>query len=423
MTNNTSLPAINNTDDYDPNSLSVDQARSIIHRYLNPIRRIEEIAVYDSLERITAEDLIAPLSVPSSDYSAMDGYAFHSGELRNHDVTLRVVGSVFAGHPFQDKVPPGCAVRIMTGAVIPESLDTVVMQELVVREEEIIRFSSHGITAGQNIRRRGEDIREGAIAIPRGTRITPAHMGLMASLGMVNLRVYEPLKVAFFSTGDELVGVGQPLQNGQLYDSNRYSLKGLLTSLRVEARDFGVVRDDPQALKQVFHEASLWADVIISSGGVSVGDADFIKNLMAQLGQVVFWKLAMKPGRPLAYGKIKNSHFFGLPGNPVAVMVTFYQFVQHALASLAGQEIRESVPKVRYPLAGQIKKIPGRMEFQRGTVFQNSAGQWQVKTTGNQSSGVLSSMTEANCFIVLPMDSGSVNDGEWVEVELFQGIL
>ncbi|MBU6468938.1 MAG: molybdopterin molybdotransferase MoeA [Betaproteobacteria bacterium] len=423
MTNAFTLPPINQIDDYDPNSLSVDEARRIIHRYLTPITRTEEIAIYDALYRITAEDILAPFAVPDHDNSAMDGYAFHSRELVTPQVSLRVVGSVYAGHPFVGEIHAGEALRIMTGAVIPSSVDTVIMQEAVRREGEQIDFAAQGVRAGQNIRRRGEDISQGSVAVARGSQITPAHMGLIASLGMKSVKVFQPLKVAFFSTGDELTPVGQTLEAGQIYDSNRYSLKGLLSSLNLECRDLGIVRDNPEHLKHVFNEASQWADVIISSGGVSVGDADFVKTLMAELGQVVFWKLAMKPGRPLAYGKIHQSHFFGLPGNPVAVMVTFYQFVQHALRLLSGQVITHRAPQVRYPLAENIKKAPGRMEFQRGIVFQNEQGEWLVKSTGNQSSGVLSSMTQANCFIVLPMECGSLNRGEWVEVELFNGIV
>ncbi|KXW56675.1 MAG: molybdopterin molybdotransferase MoeA [Betaproteobacteria bacterium] len=418
-----SLPPLNEINDYDPNSLTVDKARELIQRYLTPVAEQEEIAIYDALQRVTADNILAPHNVPNHNNSAMDGYAFHSRELISPTVELKVVGNVYAGHPFTQAVASGEAVRIMTGAVIPEGVDTVIMQEHVVREGDSIRFDNKQISVGQNIRLAGEDIKQGAVAVKTGQLITPAHMGLIASLGIPTIKVYRRLKVAFFSTGDELSSVGEALKEGQIYDSNRYSLKGLLTSLPVECKDFGVVRDNPSALKQVFNEASQWADVIISSGGVSVGDADFIKTLMAELGQVVFWKIAMKPGRPLAYGKINHSHFFGLPGNPVAVMVTFYQFVQHALYLLAGQETTTHLPQVRYRLAQPIKKTPGRMEFQRGIVFKDSDNEWRVKVTGNQSSGVLSSMTQANCFIVLSQECGSLNIGDWVEVELFNGIM
>ncbi|MCC6067639.1 molybdopterin molybdotransferase MoeA [Ferrovum sp. PN-J185] len=418
-----SFPPINETNDYDPNSLTVDKARELIHRYLTPVDGYEEIAIYDALHRVTAEHILAPHHVPNHNNSAMDGYAFNSRELTTPTIELTVIGSVYAGHPFTQSIAPGEAVRIMTGAVIPDGVDTVIMQEQVAREGDTIRFENKQIKVGQNIRLAGEDIQQGAVAVKKGQVITPAHMGLVASLGIATIKVHRQLKVAFFSTGDELCSVGEALKEGQIYDSNRYSLKGLLTSLHVECKDFGVVRDNPNALKQVFHEASLWADVIVSSGGVSVGDADFIKALMAELGQVVFWKIAMKPGRPLAYGKINQSHFFGLPGNPVAVMVTFYQFVQHALQVLAGQETTTELPQVRYRLLEPIKKTPGRMEFQRGIVLKDSNGEWCVKATGNQSSGVLSSMTQANCFIVLPQECGSLNKGDFVEVELFNGIL
>lgn len=280
-----------------------------------------------------------------------------------------------------------------------------------------------GVKPGQNMRFAGEDLKQGQVVFPAGHLMRPADLGLIASLGIGEVRVFRKLRVAFFSTGDELASIGQPLEAGQVYDSNRYTIYGMLARLGVEVLDMGVVRDDPKLLEQALQEAAASADVILTSGGVSVGEADFMKELLNELGQVVFWKIAMKPGRPLAYGKIGQAHYFGLPGNPVSVMVTFYQFVRDALLVLMGQPNPPAYPLLNAICTDPIKKLPGRTEFQRGILFPDHDGSWKVRPIGNQGSGVLRSMSEANCFIVLPDSNAGVAPGGLVQVQVLEGLI
>ncbi|PWB62956.1 MAG: molybdopterin molybdenumtransferase MoeA, partial [Betaproteobacteria bacterium] len=318
-------------DDYDPNSMPVDKARAFIHRFLEPVSATVRVPIRDALGRVLAGDVVSPVDVPSHRNSAMDGWAMRGADLKTDaEATLEEIGSAFAGRPFGGSVGPGQCVRIMTGGVVPEGADTVVMQERARAAGNRVTFAA-GQKTGQNVRQAGEDLKHGAVALPKGRIVRPAELGLLASLGVGEVSVYRPLRVAFFSTGDELKSIGSTLGEGEIYDSNRYTLHGMLTRLGCEVLDMGVVRDDPALLEKAFRDASLAADVVITSGGVSVGEADFVKDLLGKLGEVVFWKIAMKPGRPLAYGRIQGAHFFGLPGNPVSVMVTFYQFVREAL--------------------------------------------------------------------------------------------
>jgi molybdopterin molybdotransferase len=315
-------------------------------------------------------------------------------------------------------------VRIFTGAVMPPGADTVVMQERATEVQGGVRIAAGAVgKAGQNRRFAGEDLKRGAVVFAAGQPVHPAELGMIASLGINEVAVYRRLRVAFFSTGDELVSIGTPLREGQIYDSNRYTIHGMLTRLGCDAIDMGVVPDVPEALEHAFAAAAASADVVITSGGVSVGEADYVKQLLDRLGEVVFWKIAMKPGRPLAYGRIGGAHFFGLPGNPVSVMVTFYQFVREALCILQGQRNVAPVPAFRATLASPIRKAPGRTEFQRGVLAPDAAGAWTVRTTGDQGSGILSSMSQANCFIVLPADCGNVAAGESVEVQPLAGLV
>jgi molybdopterin molybdotransferase len=310
----------------------------------------------------------------------------------------------------------------MTGGVVPEGADTVVMQERAQASGKSITFAP-GQRTGQNVREAGEDLRAGSVALRRGRVVRPADLGLIASLGIGEVAVYRPLRVAFFSTGDELKGIGSVLGEGEIYDSNRYTLHGMLARLGCETLDMGVVRDDPQAIERAFHEAAANADVVITSGGVSVGEADFVKGILGRLGEVVFWKIAMKPGRPLAYGKLGGAHFFGLPGNPVSVMVTFYQFVRDALLRLSGADPVEPVPTFTATCASRLKKAPGRTEFQRGILSRGPDGALSVRPTGEQGSGILKSMSEANCFIILGDATGNVEPGTAVEVQLLEGLV
>jgi molybdopterin molybdotransferase len=410
-------------DDYDPNSMPVPKARELITRFLSPVTTVERVAIRAALGRVLAADVISPVDVPAHDNSAMDGYALRHADLKaDNRVTLKVTGSSFAGAPFKGKVGIGEAVRIMTGGVVPEGADTIVMQEHAEAGDGVVSVGG-GHKKGQNLRKAGEDLQQGQPALHRGQPLRPAEIGLIASLGIAEVSVYRRLRVAFFSTGDELVSIGSTLGEGQIYDSNRYTIHGMLTRMGFDVIDMGVVRDDPALLEQAFREAAAAADVVITSGGVSVGEADFVKPLLNKLGEVVFWKIAMKPGRPLAYGRIGDSHFFGLPGNPVSVMVTFYQFVRDALLRLSGRDPVEPLPTFRVPCTSTLKKAPGRTEFQRGILSRDAAGTLTVRVTGEQGSGILRSMSEANCFIILPTEQGNVTPGTVVEVQAFEGAI
>jgi len=414
-------------DDYDPNALKVERAREVIRSLLTPIAANERVAVRSALGRVLGEDVISTLDVPAHDNSAMDGYAVRHADLNGSGETvLRLAGSAFAGKPFDGKLGQGECVRIMTGAVMPHGADTVVIQEIVQAEADQVRIPA-GQKQGQNRRIAGEDLAAGKPVLTAGQQIGPAELGLIASLGLAEIAVRRRLRVAFFSTGDELASVGAALKPGEVYDSNRYTLYGMLSRLGCDIIDMGVVRDDPDSLEHALKTAASAADAIITSGGVSVGEADFIRELLGRLGEVVFWKIAMKPGRPMAFGKIahlgKEAHFFGLPGNPVAVMVTFYQFVRDALLALSGRSGDFVLPLLQVRCTSGIKKGPGRTEFQRGLLTRDSEGRWNVRPTGAQGSGVLRSMSEANCFIVLEHERGSVNPGEMVQVQLFDGLV
>ena len=410
-------------DDYDPNSMPVAKARAFIHQFLAPIEGTVRVPIRSALGRVLAEDVLSPVDVPAHRNSAMDGWALRGADLdAAKETTLEEIGASFAGKPFAGRVAKGQCVRIMTGGVVPEGADTVVMQERARAAGKSVTFAP-GQKTGQNVREAGEDLKRGSVALRKGRIVRPAELGLVASLGIGELAVHRALRVAFFSTGDELKSIGTTLGEGEIYDSNRYTLHGMLTRLGCEVMDMGVVRDDPAALEAAFREAAANADVVITSGGVSVGEADFVKTMLARLGEVVFWKIAMKPGRPLAYGRIGGAHFFGLPGNPVSVMVTFYQFVRDALLVLMGADPVAPVPTFRATCTARLKKAPGRTEFQRGILSRAADGTLAVKPTGEQGSGILKSMSDANCFIILDDATGNVEAGTEVEVQLLEGIV
>lgn len=417
MTDTTSCqsPAID-----DP-SLSADEARQRMLDSISPISHAEMVPVRNALGRILAADVIAPYDVPAHDNSAMDGYAIRYDSLSDEGETvLTVVGSAFAGNAFSGMVGKGQAVRIMTGAVLPAGADTVIVQE-VTRVEGNTVYIPAGQKKGQNTRRAGEDLARNSVALPAGKRVGPAELGLIASLGIAELSVRRRLRVAFFSTGDELASIGSPLAPGEVYDSNRYTLYGLLTRLGADIIDLGVVPDRPEALEATLREAAGMADAIITTGGVSVGEADFVREILARLGEIRFWKLKIKPGRPMAFGKIGNAWLFGLPGNPVAVMVNYAQFALDALLRLSGVDPLPARPLLTVQAANAIKKQPGRREYLRGTVTQVDGG-WQVRTMSHQGSGILRSMSEANCLVVLPEACAGVQPGENVQVQLFDGL-
>jgi molybdopterin molybdotransferase len=416
------IAAPNCDDDYDNASLSCDEALTRMVNTVVAVTETEIVAVRESLGRILAAPIISKIDVPSHTNSAMDGYAVRTQDLPSRGTkTLRVVGIALAGKPFIGTVKENEAVRIMTGAVVPPETHVVIMQEQVADNGETITIDE-GHKDGQNVRAAGEDIAAGTAVLGSGREITPADLGLIASLGIAHVEVRRRIRVAFMSTGDELRSVGETLGPGEIHDSNRYTLYGMLTRLGVEIIDLGVVRDNPDEVRSALKHAAAIADVIISSGGVSVGEADYIKEILVEIGRVNFWKVAMKPGRPLAFGSIDNAVFFGLPGNPVSVMVTYYQFVQPTLRKIMGATIQPQL-LLKAAAGNLIKKRPGRTEYQRGFLTTNESGVLTVTTESDQGSGILSSMSNANCFVVLPMDSGRVEAGEQVTVQPFFGIM
>ncbi len=415
-------------DDFDPNSMDAKQALQLILNQVNSLTQTIKIPIREALCRTLAEDIFSTIDVPGHTNSAMDGYAIQSSDIPTESTTsLKKIGISWAGKPYKGDVNKGECVRIMTGAAMPTGTDTVVMQEHVQIEniqegEQIIIDHTH--QAGQNVRQAGEDIPAGGQVLCKGKILTPADLGLLASVGISEVNVITKLRVAFFSTGDELRPVGSQLEVGQIYDSNRYTLHGMLSRLGVEIIDLGVIKDERDAVERAFIHAADKADVIITSGGVSVGDADFVKETLEKIGEVNFWKVAMKPGRPLAFGKIKNAWFFGLPGNPVSVMVTFYLFVQPALKKLSGSTYQAPL-LINATCQTKLRKRPGRIEYQRGILTQNKDDptKYEVIKTGAQGSGILRSMSDANCFIILAMESGGVDIGDDVQVLPFEVII
>lgn len=403
-----------------PGLLTLEQAQEKLFSRLEAIAETETVSLYDATGRITASAITSPINVPPFANAAMDGYAIRRADLSA--APLPIAGKAFAGAPFDGVWPSGTCIRIMTGAPVPAGADAVVMQEQTEVSAAGVRFL-HPVSAGQNIRLSGEDIREGACVLPAGTRLSVAELPLLASLGIAQVDVFRRLKVAIFSTGDELQPVGQPLQAGQIYDTNRFAVRLMLEQLGCDVDDLGIVRDDPRTLRDAFRQADSGADLVISSGGVSVGEADYTKQILEDLGNIDFWQLAIKPGKPFAFGKLQNAWFCGLPGNPVSSVVTFYQLVQPLLARLSGHSQWRSPTRLRVKTTSTLKKTPGRIDFQRGIVSRNAQGEWEVETTGHQGSHVFSSFSQANCFIVLEAERGRVAAGEWVEIEPFNALL
>ena len=413
---------------FDPQALSVDKAQEFIQHLVQtrPSLTAEELSLMQALGRIVAQDIISPINVPAHDNSAMDGFALDGKQLGSSPLTLRVVGTALAGKAWQGSVQSGECVKIMTGAVMPAGLDTVVAQELATvhtsGDETMVEIPAGILRAGDNRRKAGEDLQRGLPALRAGSSLNPAALGLVASLGIAKVKVYRQLRVAYFSTGDEVLGLGEAMREGAVYDSNRFTVFGLLTRMGCQVVDMGVVRDDPVLLEQAFNKASQNADVIITSGGVSVGEADFTKAMMKKLGDVAFWKIAMRPGRPMAVGRIGECILFGLPGNPVAVMVTFLAFVKPALLQMMGG-LPNKTPYLRAKSAVALRKKPGRTEYQRGFVRTLPDGTLQVEAAGNQGSGVLRSMVEANGLIVLHHHQSSIAAGDEVDVMMFEGVI
>lgn len=409
-------------DEFDPDSLSFEQALQRIQQSIAPIKGKKNVTIREAAGYILADDVTSPMDVPPFINSAMDGYAICAADIPAEGSTsLRVIGKSFAGKPFDGVCNRGEAVRIMTGAVVPDGADTVIMQEHAEVDGEQIRIGSEH-KPQQNVRKPGDDFFCGDTIIRAGERLSPAKLGLLASVGVTEFKVIRKPVVAFFSTGDELKGVGQTLQPGDIFDSNRYILFGMLQKMGVDCIDMGVVPDIREEIEATLKEAADIADMVITSGGASVGEADFIKLILDEIGDVGFWKIAMKPGKPLAFGHINNTVFFGLPGNPVSAMATFYQFVQPSLRLLEGETASEPL-RLRARTLAKLKKRPGRKDFQRGIMSSNEQGELMVDTTGIQGSHMLSSMAMANCFIVLERDAGDIEAGEMVEVQPFNELI
>ena len=411
---------------YDPKALPVTAARDFLQRLVPRLQAVEKLALRSALGRVLAEDIVSPIDVPAQDNSAMDGYAFRAADLAVADETvLEVVGSGFAGGALAARVGAGECVRIMTGATMPAGLDTVVPQEFVRVEGERIVVGAGVVRAGENRRLAGEDLAKGAVALAAGRVLRPADVGILASLGQAEVPVFRRLRVAFFSTGDELRSIGEALPPGAVYDSNRYTLWAMLQRLGVDVLDLGVVRDDPEALEAAFRAAADAADAVITTGGASVGEADHTRMVLARLGDAVFWRIAMRPGRPMAVGRIESAGrsviAFGLPGNPVAVMVTFYALVRDALLAMSGATPTPLLA-LRAASVGAVRKKPGRTEYQRGFVERAADGGLQVRVSGAQGSGILRSMSEANGLVVLGHEQGNVATGDLVDVWMFDGL-
>ena len=412
---------------YDPQALSADRVNEFLAQLVQPVTATEAVGVFEALDRVLATDVVSPISVPPHDNSAMDGFAFDSARLQpGQPLTLRVAGTAFAGKAWTGALGADQCLKIMTGAIMPAALDTVVPLEFVKVEGDRVEIPPGVVAAGDNRRLLGEDLMAGQPALRRGQTLGPAALGLIASLGLPTVTVFRRIRVAYFSTGDEILTLGEPIREGAVFDSNRYTVFGLLKRLGVDVIDMGVVRDEPALLEAAFRSAATLADAIITSGGVSMGEADHTKAMMKQLGDVAFWRIAMRPGRPMAVGRIteggKSSLLFGLPGNPVAVMVTFLAFVRPALQRLMGGAATSPVLLQAKSLE-PLRKKPGRTEYQRGIVSRAGDGSLTVRITGNQGSGVLSSMVEANGLIVLHHSQGNVAVGDSVDVMMFSGVI
>ncbi|MDC9582415.1 molybdopterin molybdotransferase MoeA [Xenorhabdus sp. PR6a] len=401
--------------------ISLEQAREKLLVQTVPLTCREILNLPESAGRITATDIISPINVPSFDNSAMDGYAIRLADLHGKQ-TLPVAGKALAGAPFRGAWPAGSCIRIMTGAPVPPGTDAVVMQEHTEVTETGIRFI-HPVKSGQNIRTIGEDITQNSVVLPKGTQLSTVQLPLMASLGIATVDVVRKLKVAIFSTGDELQAIGKPLQAGQIYDTNRFAIRLMLEKLGCEIIDLGVIRDDPNTLRQTFIDADKHADLVISSGGVSVGEADYTKQILDEVGTISFWKLAIKPGKPFAFGQLEHAWFCGLPGNPVSAVLTFYQLVQPLIAHLSGFTAWQPPMRLTAKTTTPLKKSPGRLDFQRGMASLNAQGELAVQTTGHQGSHIFSSYSLGNCFIVLERERGHVAIGETVQIEFFNHLL
>ncbi|KJY72514.1 molybdenum cofactor biosynthesis protein MoaA [Vibrio coralliilyticus] len=404
-----------------PGLMPIEEAMEQMLSPIKPIQTTLQLPLAEAIGYVLAEDILSPIFVPPFDNSAMDGYAIRIADLNNNNV-LPSAGKSFAGQPFEGEWPKGTCVRIMTGAQIPEGCDAVIMQENTEQTEQGVKFNQTDVKPQNNIRPTGDDIRKDDVVLPKGARLTARDIPMIATLGISHVTVVRKPRVAFFSTGDELKPLGEPLEAGQIYDSNRYGIKPLIENFGCEPVDLGIIPDCPEELKATFEKAQTLADVVVTSGGVSVGEADYTKDILEELGQIGFWKLAIKPGKPFAFGKLSTAWFCGLPGNPVSAVLTMYVLVQPMLAKLAGHTEWKAPESIPATTRTAFKKAPGRTDYQRG-VYTIEDGKFVVETTGNQSSGAFRSMSLANCFVVLERERGRIEVGETVNIQLFNSTL
>ena len=399
-----------------PGLLPIHSAISNMLQQVTAVLESEQIELEEALGRVLAKDLISNINVPPNDNSAMDGYAMRCEDLTDNK-QLKLVGTALAGKPFKEKVLAGQCIRIMTGAVIPQGADSVVMQENTEVKGDSVIFNQIP-KLGNSVRRAGEDIQQGQVVVAKGTKLTPAYLALIASVGIAEISVIRQIKVALIATGDELTIPGQPLSDGAIYESNRYALTALLNSFPVVVFDFGIVKDDKIALKAVFEQAGSHCDLVLSCGGVSVGEADYVKEILDDLGSIDFWKVAIKPGKPFAFGQLSHAWFCGLPGNPVSSYVTFEQLVTPVLQKLSGQTYLPAAHFVA-KAACLIRKRPGRADYQRGIFYRDEQGELWVKPNGKQGSGIMSSIANANCYMALEQDAGDVQEGDNINIQPF----
>ncbi|WP_158137265.1 molybdopterin molybdotransferase MoeA [Vibrio metschnikovii] len=404
-----------------PGLMPIEDALHSMLSRITPVNQTQQLPLAEALGFVLAEDVLSPIPVPPFDNSAMDGYAVRRADIV-HNQPLPVAGKSFAGQPFTGEWPPLTCIRIMTGAQIPIGCDAVIMQEQAQVTEHGIQFSVNHVQPNANIRPMGDDIGHNDLVLRKGARLSVRDIPMIATLGISHVNVLRKPKVAFFSTGDELKPLGETLSEGQIYDSNRYGIKPLIENFGCEAIDLGIIPDCPATLKATFNQAQQLADVVVTSGGVSVGEADYTKDILAELGEIGFWKLAIKPGKPFAFGRLENAWFCGLPGNPVSAMLTLYVLVQPMLAKLAGHSEWQAPQSIPARTKSPFKKSPGRTDYQRG-IYHLENGQFVVESTGNQSSGAFRSMSLANCFVVLEQDRGRVEAGEIVNIQLFNACL
>lgn len=404
-----------------PGLMPIEEAMEKMLSPISPIQASLQLPIADAIGYVLAEDIHSPIFVPPFDNSAMDGYAIRIADLTNQQV-MPVAGKSFAGQPFEGDWPQESCVRIMTGAKIPLGCDAVIMQENTEVTDAGILFNQIDVKPNCNIRPTGDDINQGDVVLLKGARLTARDIPMIATLGISHVTVVRKPRVAFFSTGDELKPLGEPLTEGQIYDSNRYGIKPLIENFGCEAIDLGIIPDCPKTLEATFEKAQTLADVVVTSGGVSVGEADYTKDILEQLGQIGFWKLAIKPGKPFAFGRLSTAWFCGLPGNPVSAVLTMYVLVQPLLAKLGGHSEWKAPQSIPAITRSAFKKAPGRTDYQRG-IYSIENGQFVVETTGNQSSGAFRSMSLANCFVVLERERGRVEVGETVNIQLFNSTL